>query len=103
MYQQGYSRIYLREISVLEYFSVDLRRNWTRRFEKSSGSDIGIGGGERVVPLAPLSLVEVGIHKRLFRCQCTVIVELAEERFGGVEWAVSFANKAAKEEDFREV
>lgn len=64
----------LKQISKLQYFKEHLFLKWTRRPGRGSGSGINIDGGERVVPLGPLSLIEVGSYNRLFASQSTVLV-----------------------------
>lgn len=74
-----------REISELNFFSEDLRRNWTRGPKLSFGSAIDIGGGKRVVVLDPFSLIGVGVFKRLILCHSHELIELAEAYFESVE------------------
>lgn len=92
-----------REICELDYFSAYLRRNWTGRSERSSEGGIDNGEGELVVPLDPFGLVGVGIFKRSFSSESTVLIALAEAHFESAEWAASFEKEATKEEVLSEV
>lgn len=91
----------LREISELDDFSEDLRRNWTGHSGQSSGSSIDIGYGELVVPLDPSLLVGVDIYKRRFPSQSTLLVELVGAHFEIVQWAAIFGKEATTEQILR--
>lgn len=53
----------LREMSEVKYFSEDLRRNWKKRSEQTSGSGIEVVAGKRIVLLDPFSPLVVGSYK----------------------------------------
>lgn len=52
-----------REKPELDYFSEDLRWNWTERSKLISKSVIDIGGGDHVVPLDLFSIAGIGSYK----------------------------------------
>lgn len=91
----------LKEISRPEYFSVDLHRNWTRHFGRSSEKGTDIGGGERVAPSNTFLLAAVGAYKRPFTFRSTVVVEFAEAQFESVKSAANFEKDGRKEKVLR--
>lgn len=66
------------EISDLDYFSAIIRLNYTERHERGLKSPTEIGGGECVVTLDTVSLLEVKFHKRLLKSQAPALVNLVE-------------------------
>lgn len=51
----------MREVSELDYFGVDFRRNWSGCSERGSGSGADVGGGKRVIALHPSLVVGVAL------------------------------------------
>lgn len=72
---------WFRQISKQDYLSEELGRTRTGRSEQGFESVVDMGDRERVASLDPFSLVAVGIFKRPFTTQTTVIVELEEALF----------------------
>lgn len=84
----------LKEISVLDLFSENLRQKCTGHSERNSESRIVIGGGECVVLLDPASPLRVDIYRRSYASQSTVLGELVEARFESAENAAGFEKEA---------
>lgn len=95
VYQKGYSEIVSMRDIWIELFH-HLRWNWKERSEQRFGIGIDIGSGNVVVPLDLLCVIVVGIYKRSFTSNTTVLAELAEARFERDEWVASFKKMSDK-------
>lgn len=63
-----------KDISELDCFRDKRCRNLTGRSERTSGSDVNLGGGDRVVSLDLFSAVEVDIYSCSFISQSNVLL-----------------------------
>lgn len=71
----------LQEIFVLNFFSKQLRQNWTGTSEQSSGRGVDIAGWKRGGLLDPFSPLSAGSYKWSFTSESVVLVELVEVHF----------------------
>lgn len=80
----------LKDIYQLDYFSEDLRQNWTERSKQVFWCRIDIWGGERVVPIGQFWMVGVGIYRWSCLSRSTMVVDLAGVHFDSAEWSAYF-------------
>lgn len=86
-----------RQISELDYFSEELRRNFTRSSEQNSGSRNDIGGRQCLAPLNPFSMVVVGTYELSFTSQPIILQELAEASSESRALSLSFDKETTEE------
>lgn len=95
---KAFPRLCLKPTPELVYCGLIPLPNWTGCTKRSFGSGIEAGGGERLVPLDPLLLVEVDIINRSFTSQDIVLKEVAEAHLAAAEWAASFIEEGNEKE-----